>query len=102
MRRNLPGAALVVDRVGDRTFNEMLLQGTIDALVLDRPAAERKVREHPDALRRLDEHLGQERYAFAVSPGEPEILSAIDAVVRAWHEDGRLESWARDHGLSQE
>jgi polar amino acid transport system substrate-binding protein len=97
VRRELPAATLVVEKEGEMTFGEMLLAGRMAALVMDRPAARRLQLDHPGQLVILDEHLGVERYAFAVRPGETEILAAIDATVRRLRDEGRLRAWAAAH-----
>jgi ABC-type amino acid transport substrate-binding protein len=77
----------------------MLLRQELDALFMDRPAAERLVDENPGRIRILDENLGLESYAFAVNPNDPDVLSAIDRVLTRLREDGRLEMLAVAHGL---
>lgn len=79
----LPQAIAVLDRPDDVTFDEMLADGSIDAMVLDAPAAERMIAAADVTLRRLAEPLGHERYAFAVHPDAGALLEAIDAVIAA-------------------
>jgi len=94
--RMLPEVTLVVDADEGVTLSEMLLQGSIDALVLDGPAGRRLVAENPRALRMLDETLGKELYGFAVNPGEIEILETIDSVIERLQSEHWFEKWFDD------
>jgi ABC-type amino acid transport substrate-binding protein len=97
VRRSLPEATLVVERKDDVSFGEMLLAGTLAAVVMDRPAARRLVNSHPGQMEILEDHLGVERYAFAVHPDEVEIVNAIDTVIRSLRDEGWFEKWAAEH-----
>ena len=81
VRERLDRSTGVFDRDEDDTFDAMLARGEIDAMVLDAPAAERMIAESDAPLRRLDEPLGHERYAFALHPEADELRAAIDAVI---------------------
>jgi polar amino acid transport system substrate-binding protein len=97
VRSSLPEATLVVERKENVTFGEMLLAGTLAAVVMDRPAANRLVNEHPGKMDILEDHLGVERYAFAVHPAEVEIVNAIDTVIRRLRNEGWFERLAAEH-----
>jgi len=97
VRRSLPEATLVVERKDDVTFGEMLLAGTLAAIVMDRPAAKRLVDEHPEQMRILEDDLGVELYAFAVHPDDVEISGAIDTVILHLRDEGWFERWTAGH-----
>ena len=97
VRRTLPEATLVVERKEDVTFGEMLLAGGLSAVVMDRPAAKRLVDEYPERMEILKDHLGVERYAFAVNPNEVEIVDAINTVILRLRDEGWFESRTAEH-----
>jgi len=99
----LPGVTRVVDAEEEGvTLSQMLLQGSIEALVLDGPAGRRLVAENPRALRMLDETLGKELYGFAVNPGEAEILEAINSVIERLESEHWFENWFDDEDARTE
>lgn len=63
------------------TTLERLLTGDVDAAVMDGPAADAMVRDHPGRLVRLGESLGQELYSLACPPGREALVRAIDVVL---------------------
>jgi polar amino acid transport system substrate-binding protein len=100
VRRELPHAVPVLDREDDRTFEHLLVERAIAAVVMDAPAADRLVGEHPGLLRRLEQDLGAERYAFAVARDRPELLAAIEGLLADLEASGRLAALKRRHGLT--
>ncbi len=78
VRLRLPDAVLVLDRKEEESFRDLLLDGRIDAVCMDRPNAERLVRESPASFRRLEEALAEERYAIAVARGNAALLESIN------------------------
>jgi polar amino acid transport system substrate-binding protein len=99
VRRALPDAVPVLDRKDDRTFEQLLLDRTIAAAVMDAPAADRLVRARGGALVRLAQDLGAERYAFAVARDRADLLAAIDDLLADLASDGRLDALKQRHGV---
>jgi len=69
-----------------------LLQGRVDAVVIDSAVAQRFVNANPNDLRiiRDNDAFGDESYGIAVRFGEYDLLEAINAVIREMQESGEL------------
>jgi len=69
-----------------------LLQGRVDAVVIDSAVAQRFVNANPDDLRIIRDNaaFGDENYAVAVRFGEYDLLTTINSVIREMQESGEL------------
>jgi polar amino acid transport system substrate-binding protein len=68
-----------------------LLQGKVDAVVIDSFPAEKSVAKNP-GLVILAEPLSVEQYAIAVKKGNTKLLATINKVIAAMKADGTLET----------
>ena len=71
-----------------------LLNGQIDAIMVDSITAEFFYQAHAGDLRiiRDDEYFGREQYAIAVAQGNPRLLEAINEVIAEMLADGEIDS----------
>jgi len=74
-----------------------LMNGQIDAILVDSITAEFFYSAHPGALRlvRDNEFFGNEQYAIAVGQGRPELLAAINEVLEEMIENGEIAELVR-------
>jgi ABC-type amino acid transport substrate-binding protein len=99
VRERLPAALLTPAAKADTTTLERLLDGEIDAAVMDGPNADAMVAEHPTRLALLPTPLAVERYALAVRPDAPELLQALDLALADLQRGGLLTLLDADYGL---
>ncbi|QEY33970.1 basic amino acid ABC transporter substrate-binding protein [Caproiciproducens galactitolivorans] len=74
-----------VDAISD------LLNGKIDAVVIDDFPAKKFVEKNPDKLVKLDEALTVEKYAIAVPKGDKEMLKVVNEVLADLKSSGELD-----------
>lgn len=93
------GDLLSTDLVGDgnvERYNkgfeavQALLQGKIDAVVIDSAPAKVFV-EQSEGLKVCEEAMSQEEYAIAVAKGNTEILDKINGALKELKEDGTID-----------
>ncbi len=93
------GDLLSTDLVGDgnvERYNkgfeavQALLQGKIDAVVIDSAPAKVFV-EQSEGLKICEEAMSQEEYAIAVAKGNTEILDKINGALKELKEDGTID-----------
>ena len=90
LQRSLPEATAALENKAQRTSQERLLEREVDAVLMDRPAAEALVRTTGGQLRVLPEALAQEHYALVVAPQQAELLAQIDAALLVLERKGEL------------
>jgi len=90
LRRSLPEATAALENKEQRSSEERLQQREVDAVLMDRPAAEALVRATSGQLRVLPEALAQEHYALVVAPTRAELLAEIDAALLVLERKGEL------------
>lgn len=73
-----------VDAIAD------LINGKIDAVVIDDFPAKKFVEKNPDKLVKLDDALTVEKYAIAVPKGDTEMLKAVNDVLSELKSSGEL------------
>ena len=71
-----------------------LLNGKIDAVVIDDFPAIKFVSKNPDKLVKLDDALTVEKYAIAVKKGNKELLDTINGVIKEMKSNGEIEKIA--------
>ena len=81
---------------------QRLLDGEIDAAVMDGPAADALVAGSGGRLVRLDETLGAEHYALALPLDRRVLTRKLDAALVDLELEGVLAELDREHGLSPE
>lgn len=81
-RAHLGHSELVFESKAGLSPAARLLAREVDAVVLDRPAADAHARASDGALALLEEQLAIERYALAVNPARPELCERLDAALR--------------------
>ena len=84
-RARLPAAVLTPAAKADTTTLERLLDGEIDAAIMDGPNAAAMVAENSGRLALLPTPLAIERYALAVRPDAPELLAALNLALSLIH-----------------
>jgi polar amino acid transport system substrate-binding protein len=82
-RARLTQSELVLESKAGLSPAERLLAREVDAVVLDRPAADAHARASGGALVVLPEQLAVERYALALAPQRPELRERLDAALAA-------------------
>jgi polar amino acid transport system substrate-binding protein len=92
-RARLARSELVLESKAGLAPGERLLSREVDAVVLDRPAADAHARESAGALRVLDEQLAVERYALAVRRERADLRERLDLALRAL-----ADTWAELDG----
>ncbi len=99
VRARLPAAILTPAAKADTTTLDRLLDGEIDAAVMDGPNAEAMVADHPASLALLPTPLAIERYALAVRPDAPELVQALNLALADMQRGGLLTLLDSDYGL---
>ena len=67
-----------------------LRNGKIDAYVTDDAMANEEIRYNND-LAILNDHIGVEKYAYAINPNNPELKEKVDKVLLELKKDGTLD-----------
>lgn len=80
-RARLGASELVLESKAGLSPAERLLAREVDAVVLDRPAADAHARASDGALAVLEEQLAIERYALAVAPERVDLRERLDAAL---------------------
>lgn len=68
-----------------------LLNGKLDAVVIDDFPAQKFVSKHPDQLEKLSDALTVEHYAIAVKKGNTDLLNDINLVLKEMKSSGELD-----------
>jgi ABC-type amino acid transport/signal transduction systems, periplasmic component/domain len=68
-----------------------LINGKIDAVVIDDFPATKFVEKNPDKIVKLDEALTQEEYAIAVKKGDTDMLKTVNDVLAELKSSGELD-----------
>lgn len=90
VRQRLPRAVGVFENKDETPTDERLFSGEIDAAVMDGPAADTLVASSAGRLVRLEDTLGAELYALAVSLGRDELLAELNEAIEFMEESGRM------------
>lgn len=77
-----------VDTLGETIA--LLTQGRVDATINAQVSIEDYLREHPDANIKIVEVMAGDPVAFPVKKGETGFVSAVNEILQAAREDGRL------------
>jgi len=70
---------------------QALLNGDVDAVVLDNPTAEIFVRQHYGDLEVAGEAFTTEQYGILVPNSAPEVLAALNSAIETLQETGRID-----------
>ncbi|MDL2327234.1 transporter substrate-binding domain-containing protein [Ruminococcaceae bacterium OttesenSCG-928-A11] len=68
-----------------------LINGRVDAVVIDELPAKRLVEANEGKVKILDDILTTEEYAIAVNKGQSDLLAEIDAAINQLHADGTYD-----------
>ena len=68
-----------------------LINGKLDAFILDAPVAKELVAENADAVKLIEIPLTFEEYALAVQKGNTELLDKLNAGLKTLKENGKLD-----------
>ena len=77
-----------VDTLGETIT--LLVQGRVDATINAQVSIEDYLREHPDAEIEIVEVLPGDPVAYPVKKGETELVNAVNEILEAARQDGRL------------
>ncbi|MDL2295046.1 transporter substrate-binding domain-containing protein [Ruminococcaceae bacterium OttesenSCG-928-D13] len=69
-----------------------LINGRVDAVVIDELPAKRLVEANPGKVKILSDILTTEEYAIAVNKGQAGLLAEVDAAIDALHADGTFDT----------
>lgn len=100
-------ARLLPDSVGvfapdrQRTDLQRLLDGEVDAVVMDGPAAQAAMVAQPGKLRRIPGLFAPEDYALAMPKDRSALRSQIDECLRTLQVSGKLERFNGKYGLTE-
>lgn len=87
--------AKIYDKVNDAVQD--LKNGTVDALINDKPVTLEYINKQPDTIKIVGETLNEEQYGIAVQKGNTELLDKINAGLKNLKENGEfdklLEKW---------
>lgn len=67
-----------------------MINGQIDAVVVDNFTADKLVEKNSDLVKKLDQILTHEEYRIAVTKGNTELLNAINGTIARLKESGKL------------
>lgn len=82
--------ALGVWEAKDASSSELLLDGAVDAAVMDGPNADALVEGSEGRLERLPVDLDRERYALAVDPERRDLVRQLDTILEDLEREGFL------------
>ena len=99
--RLLPDAIGVFTPDPGRSDVARLLEGEVDAVVMDGPAAQAAIAAQPGKLRRLPGLFTPEDYALAMPKNRDALRSQIDDCLRTLQLSGNLETWNGKYGLRE-
>jgi polar amino acid transport system substrate-binding protein len=99
--RLLPDAVGVFAPDRERTDMQRLLEGEVDAIVMDGPAAEAAMAAQPGKLRRIPGLFTPEDYALAMPKNRDALRSQIDDCLRTLQISGNLEVFNGKYGLRE-
>ncbi len=69
-----------------------MINGQIDAVVVDDFTADKLVKKNNDIIKKLDQALTQEDYRIVVTKGNTELISAINNTISKLKESGELDN----------
>jgi polar amino acid transport system substrate-binding protein len=96
----LPKAKLVFEAPKGRSTQQRLLDGSVDAAVMDGPDADKLVAAANGRLVRLDEDLDQELYALALPKNRQSLLDRLNNALKELEKAGFLEQLNARHHLA--
>jgi len=100
IQRRLPHSVFDFESASDAAATDRLLARELDAVVMDRPAAERIVADSGGQLAVLPEALETEAYAVAVAPAKAGLLEKVDRALNQMEASGELAELAARWGLA--
>jgi ABC-type amino acid transport substrate-binding protein len=95
----LPDAVAVLENKSGAATPDRLLEGEVDAAVMDGPNADQIVSASAGRLRRLSEDLDAERYGLVVALEDEELARALDEALADLKREGLLLQLDVKHGL---
>lgn len=99
LERASVGAFPVLDNEKGLASAERLLRREVDAVVMDRPNAERLAAESEGALRVMEDDLAPENYALALPKGSTRLRDRLDRALERLAREGWLRALDERHGL---
>jgi polar amino acid transport system substrate-binding protein len=101
VERELPGAILAAEAKSEGTTEERLRAGSIDAAVMDEPAARALVARSEGALAILEPALTGEDYALALPRDREDLRRELDRALAELAAEGWLARLDAAHGLGR-
>lgn len=74
-----------------------LMNGRVDAVIIDKLPAESIVAQNADTLELLPDMLTEESYAIAVQKGQTALLDAINATLQRLVDEGKVDEYVIKH-----
>ena len=99
--RLLPSSVGVFEPDRQRTDVQRLLDGEVDAIVMDGPAAEAAMAANAGKLRRIPGLFTPEDYALAMPKDRGALRTQIDECLRTLQLSGNLDTWNGKYGLKE-
>ena len=102
-QRGTVGDSIAQDLLGERAETNLmtyekyaeaiqaLLQGKVQAVIMDEKPAERFLKEYGDKLTTMSEALSEENYAIALRKGNGELLNAVNKALAKIQSEGTLD-----------
>lgn len=85
----------------DVTFND-LANGTVDAVINDKPVTENYIEKQPDKIKIVGKTINAESYGIAVKKGNTELLDKINEGLKNVKEDGTYDKLYKKWKLGSE
>ena len=70
---------------------EDLLNGNLDAVIIDNNPANAYKDQHGDELRLIEDQFPEEQYVLAVNKGNTALLEAVNGALKELQDDGKFD-----------
>lgn len=90
--------AKIYDKVNDAVMD--VKNGTVDALINDKPVTLEYISQQPDAIKIVGENLTKEQYGMAVKKGNKEMLDMLNAGLENIKKDGTFDKLLKKWNLA--
>ncbi len=74
-----------------------LMNGKLDAVILDQLPAQNIVASNEEQLKLIDEPFTDEQYAIAVKKGDTDFLAVVNSVIAKLQDEGKVAEWTASH-----
>ncbi len=91
MAKALTDEANVSKQANASVAVEMLINGNVDAVIIDNIPADVLKEKHGDKIKLIEDQFEDELYAFAVQKGNETLLKAMNDAIKALQDDGTID-----------